>query len=210
VVTRNHYTEVDWNRSNCWLVRDLTRQLAGDRAVAFAQKIDRANFFKKRYKLAVDVPIEMHRDAFLPFAQIDLAKPHLADGDFVNIVRGVAKPGAPPNETFGGSAWVGHVGLIVHDAHGEVQLIHSARPTVRAEVLDEYIAKEAGKIADRDAAGKARLVGFKFLRLTDDPIAQLRRIDGTAAPRLSLPPGGPVHIGRAVPDPGGATPATPP
>src|SRR3972149_3292460 len=61
VATRNHYTEADWNPSNRWLVRDVTADLAGDAAVRFEQKIERAKFLKNRYGLTVDIPIETHR-----------------------------------------------------------------------------------------------------------------------------------------------------
>jgi hypothetical protein len=194
VVTRNHYTEVDWNRSNRWLVRDVTSELAGDQAVVFTQKIDRSRFFKTRYEMEIEIPVETHRDLYLPYEVFDRARPHLQSGDFVNIVRGIVRPDAAPNATFGGSAWVGHVGLIVLDEGGEVHLIHSAKPAVREEVLADYIAEEAGKVAARDAAGKSRLVGFKFLRLEADPLAKLRGIDGPAAPQLLLPTGGPLRF----------------
>lgn len=194
VVTRNHYTEVDWNTSNRWLVRDMTHDIAKDRAVGFEQKIDRARFFKNRYHLTIDIPIQTHRDVYLPYEDIQQAKPHLADGDFVNIVRGIAKQGAAPNETFGGSAWVGHVGLIVLGDDGEPHLIHSARPSVREEVLDDYIAAETLKAAELDAAGKARLLGFKFLRLEPDPIRRLQQIDGPDAPKVMLPTGDPMQF----------------
>jgi hypothetical protein len=35
VASRNHYTELDWNHSNRWLVRDLTTELAGAKAVPY-------------------------------------------------------------------------------------------------------------------------------------------------------------------------------
>jgi len=35
VASRNHYTELDWNHSNRWLVRDLTTELAGATAVPY-------------------------------------------------------------------------------------------------------------------------------------------------------------------------------
>ncbi|MBN1854428.1 MAG: DUF1460 domain-containing protein [Pirellulales bacterium] len=194
VVTRNHYTEADWNTSNRWLVRDMTGDLAKDRAVPFEQKIDRARFFKNRYHLAIDIPIQIHRDIYLSYEDIDLAKPSLADGDFVNIVRGIAKKDVPPNETFGSSAWVGHVGMIVLGDGGEPHLIHSAKPEVREEVLDDYIAAEAEKVAERDAAGQARLIGFKFLRLENDPLGNLRQLDGPDAPKITLPAGIPAQF----------------
>lgn len=194
VATRNHYTEADWNRSNRWLVDDVTAELAGDTAVAFEEKIDRAKFLKNRYGLSVDIPVEQHRDIYLPYSEIDRAVPHLRDGDFVNIVRATAKPDAPPSEIFGGSAFVGHVGLIAHGPDGTLHLIHSTPPRVREEPLAQYIARSTAdlthKIGDGIAgpdAGKPRLVGFKFLRLADNPLAKLRQLDGDAAPVVKLP-----------------------
>jgi hypothetical protein len=192
VVTRNHYTEADWNISNRWLVEDITKQLAGDKAVSFEQAIDREKFFKIRYKLDVDVPVEHHKDVFIPFEAVDQAKEALQDGDFVNIVRGTVRKDAPPSElasTFGGNAWVGHVGLIVHGDDGEVRMIHSAQPKVREEPIDDYIARSTKTMKDDDAKGKARLLGFKFLRLHEKPLENLRAIDGDEAPRVTLPDG---------------------
>jgi len=190
VVTRNHYTEADWNTSNRWLVEDITARLAGDKAVKFHEAIDRSKFFKNRYKLDVDVPIEQHDDIYLPYSEIDRAKPELQDGDFVNIVRATAKPNSSEqNEVFGGSAFVGHVGLIGHGPNGEVHLIHSTEPKVREEPIDQYIARSTKDLKEKDAAGKPRLVGFKFLRLRDEPLINLQEIDGKDAPKVTLPSG---------------------
>jgi hypothetical protein len=190
VATRNHYTEADWNISNNWLVEDLTAQLAGDTAVKFSQKIDRSKFLKGRYKLNVSIPIEKHDDLYLPYPEIDRVKAELQDGDFVNIVRATAKPNSSEqNEIFGGSAFVGHVGLIGHSPNGEVHLIHSSQPQVREEPIDEYIAKSTKDLPEKDAAGKPRLVGFKFLRLRDEPLKNLEKTDGRDAPRVTLPSG---------------------
>ena len=190
VVTRNHYTEADWNISNRWLVEDITKQLAGDTAVKFHEAIDRSKFFKNRYKLDVKVPVEQHDDIYLPYEQIDRAKSQLQDGDFVNIVRATSKLGDPQNEVFGGNAFVGHVGLIAHGEDGKVHLIHSTEPKVREETIDSYISRATKDLKEKDAAGKPRLVGFKFLRLQDEPLIKLKAIDGPDAPRVTLPGGG--------------------
>ncbi|MEM8945846.1 MAG: N-acetylmuramoyl-L-alanine amidase-like domain-containing protein [Planctomycetota bacterium] len=194
VATRNHYTEADWNPSNRWLVEDITTKLADDRAMTFRQRIDRSKFLKNRYQLNVEIPIEQHEDVYLPYEAIELAKPHLAEGDFVNIVRGRPDPDAEKNSIFGGSAWIGHVGLIVHgtDKQGgkQINIIHSAKPQVREEPLDTFISESTKDLAARDAAGKARLLGFKFLRLQSNPLDRLRRLDGPDAPRVTLPKGG--------------------
>jgi N-acetylmuramoyl-L-alanine amidase-like protein len=192
VVTRNHYTEADWNISNRWLVEDITAKLAGDTAVKFHEAIDRSRFFKNRYKLTVNVPVEQHDDIYLPYAEIGRAKSQLQDGDFVNIVRATSKPGAPQNEIFGGNAFVGHVGLIGHGENGEVHLIHSTEPRVREETIESYITRSTKDLKGKDAAGKPRLVGFKFLRLQNEPLKMLKAIDGPDAPRVTLPGGGQI------------------
>jgi hypothetical protein len=193
VTTRNHYTEADWNVSNRWLVKDITEQVACGHGVEFSQKIDRARFFKNRYKLTVDVPVEVHDDIYLPYEEIDRAKPFLRDGDFVNIVRANVSKNAKGEEVTSGG-FVGHVGLVAHDENGEVHMIHSTVPEVREETFDEYIARslEASNKKDpdnKDAAAKPRLVGFKFLSLRDAPFTCLRQIDGPRAPRVTLPSG---------------------
>jgi len=189
VATRNHYTEADWNVSNNWLVEDITAKLADDTAVKFEESIDRAKFLKKRYGLVVDAPVIQHQDVYLPFEEIERAKSELQDGDFVNIVRGVVSKSAEPNETFGGSAWVGHVGLVAHGDDDEVHLLHSTVPKVREETFESYIARSTENLAERDAAGKDRLLGFKFLRLREEPLKRLQAIDGADAPRVTLPSG---------------------
>lgn len=203
VATRNHYTEADWNPNNGWLVRDITGELARGRGFKFKQKVDRANFLRKRYKLETDIPVEEYVHEFIGFEDVSRVKGRLRDGDFVNIVRGrpgkadakgVGKHGKKAasgsmRDIFGGSAWVGHTGLIVLGDDGEVHLIHSTSPEVREEPIDDYIARSTANNAARDAAGKARLLGFKFLRLQKDPLGNLREIDGEGAPRVVLPGG---------------------
>ena len=126
----------------------------------------------------------------MPYEQIERAKSQLRDGDFVNIVRAtVKKDNAVQNEIFGGNAFVGHVGLIGHGADGSVHLIHSTEPKVREEPIDAYIARSTKDNAAKDAAGKPRLVGFKFLRLRDEPLKNLQKIDGADAPHVTLPSG---------------------
>jgi len=192
VVTRNHYTESDWNPSNRWLVRDATAELAGGKAVRFEGKIDRARFLLSRYKLTVEHPVVHHQDLYLPYTEVARVLGKLKEGDFINVVRGVVRPDAPVNDTFGGNAWIGHVGIVAHGPDGTLNMIHSAEPAVREEPLAEFIARGTADLAAKDAAGKPRLLGFKFLRLEDEPLAALRLIDGADAPRVTLPGGRPA------------------
>ena len=187
VVTRNHFTETDWNPANRWLARDVTAELAGAHGVKFEEKIDRSRFLRNRYKLETNLPVEHHRDVYLPYERAADLQGKLADGDIVEIVRGVVKPGTPVNDTFGGNAWIGHITFAAHGPDGALHLLHSAEPAVREETIGQFIARETAKNAERDAAGKPRLLGFKILRLEPDPLANLRALDGPGAPKISLP-----------------------
>jgi hypothetical protein len=190
VATRNHYTEADWNPSNRWLLREITTGIPGGHPVRFHERIDRSKFLLGRFHLQTAIPVEEHDDRYLPYADIALAARELRDGDVINVVRGIVKPGAPVNDTFGGNAWVGHVGLVAHGADGSLHIIHSIEPMVREETVAQFIARETAHNAERDAAGKPRLLGFKLLRLEDNPLANLQQLDGPDAPRVTLPGGG--------------------
>lgn len=181
VRTRNHYTEADWNRNNAWLLREITDELAGSSAVKFTQKVNRAKFFSDRYKIEVEAPPETIEESFIPFDQIDPIRGQLRDGDIVNFVSGR-----------GDNYWVGHVGLVAIGDDGQVNLIHSAAPQVREESIDAYIARATKDRATRLAEDKSTFAGFKFLRLRQQPLTELRRIDGDAAPRVILPTDSPV------------------
>lgn len=159
VVTRNHYTEADWNKHNTWLAREITEEIGGDVVKPFKQKVDRAKFFKDRYKLEnTNIATETITENYIPYDQIESVKSHLRDGDIVNFVNGV-----------GDGLWVGHVGLIAHGDDGAVHLIHSAKPAVREETVESYIARMNEGRAEKEAANKSTFRGFKFLRLADDP-----------------------------------------
>lgn len=181
VLTRNHYTEADWNRKNAWLVRDITEDVGGQYLTRFTQRVDRAKFFKDRYKLDTSIAVETIEESFIPYEHMDSVKPLLRDGDVVNFVSGR-----------GEGFWVGHVGLIAIAEDGTVNLIHSASPKVREEPMDEYIRRATADAAARDAENKARFRGFKFLRVSDDPWTNLRALDGPAAPKVTVPKDSPV------------------
>ena len=187
VATRNHFSEADWNPNNRWLATDITAELAGPQARYWHARIDRARFLKNRYKLDVPQPVEQLRDVYLPYEHAALADARVQPGDVIQIVRGVVKPGAPENETFGGNAWIGHLGFALRGDDGTLHILHSVEPEVREETLAALIARETAHNAEKDAAGKPRLLGFKFLRLAADPLANLKQLDGPAAPKISLP-----------------------
>jgi hypothetical protein len=144
ILTRNHFMEADWNVNNNWLFEDITTSLTGGDPQPMRVVIDRAGLFRK-HGIAVDIPIEIVDDAYIPRDRLADVLPQLDDGDIIEIVRG--------DES---RQYVSHVGLIAHDAAGKVTLLHSGAPAVREESLEEYLRKHEN------------VIGFKILRLPKD------------------------------------------
>jgi hypothetical protein len=159
VVTRNHYTEMDWNVANSWLVTDVSAQLAGPDGPSYAMRVDRARFLKTRHNTERAIPVQTSRQSYVPKEQVAAIASQLRDGDFVNVIS-----------TRDGAHWASHVGLVVLGADGERHLLHSQEPKVREESFDSFIARAAEREARNAREGKngQRLAGFKFLRLNDN------------------------------------------
>jgi hypothetical protein len=58
VATRNHYTEMDWNVANRWLVTDISAQLSGPNGPTYPMTVDRARFLKTRHHTERNIPVE--------------------------------------------------------------------------------------------------------------------------------------------------------
>ena len=129
ILTRNHFTEADWNINNAWLFEDITDYVASAGARKMAATIDRAAFFRK-FGLDEDIPVEHFRSTYIAKAILPEILDRLQIGDVIEIVRG--------SDT---SQYVGHMGLVMHDSEGRAMLIHSSKPAVREEPLLEYIAR---------------------------------------------------------------------
>jgi hypothetical protein len=160
VATRNHYTELDWNVANRWLVNDVSAQLAGPDGPGYTMTVDRATFLRTRHRTEVDIPVETSRQAYVPKARAVALAGQLREGDYVNVVSLLAD----------GKTMVTHVGLVVLGPDGERHFLHSSDPAVREETLASFIARtEAREERNRQAGKKAStLLGFKFLRLNDN------------------------------------------
>ncbi|PWF49304.1 N-acetylmuramoyl-L-alanine amidase-like domain-containing protein [Massilia glaciei] len=151
VATRNHYTEVDWNINNGWLLTDASATLAG--AASYRMTVDRAGFLRTRHNTASTLAVQESEQAYVPKAHVATALAGLRDGDMVNVVS--RKDGAHLTT---------HVGLVVVAADGRRNFLHSAAPQVREESFEAFIAR-----TERHQAGRAglQLAGFKFLRLNE-------------------------------------------
>ncbi|MBK8913481.1 MAG: DUF1460 domain-containing protein [Phycisphaerales bacterium] len=152
MLTRNHFTEADWNPNNAFLLTDVTAALAPDSEpahVPLTQVTRRAAFFAK-FRIGEDIPDQELVDTYIPSANVPRIADALREADMIQIVRGSEA-----------SQWVGHTGFFVRGADGAAHFLHSANPQVREEPLTEYLAKDA------------RSVGIKVLRLKDDPAAAM-------------------------------------
>ena len=161
VATRNHYTELDWNVNNAWLVNDISAELAGPQGPSYVTTADRATFLKTRHHTNSTLPVQTGREAYVALDQVQAVLARMADGDMVNIVSQRA------NQTL-----VTHVGLVVLDQHGQRNLLHSSEPEVREEPFAAFIERAQAREQRNEKAGKqgTKLLGFKFLRLNPQPV----------------------------------------
>jgi hypothetical protein len=159
VATRNHYTEMDWNVANRWLVTEVSAELAGPAGPRYDMRVDRARFLKTRHNTERSIPVETSRQAFVPKEQVAAIAARLQEGDFVNVIS-----------TRDGEYWASHVGLVVLGPNGERHLLHSQEPQVREESFESFIARALEREARNAKAGRngQRLAGFKFLRLNEN------------------------------------------
>lgn len=160
MLTRNHFTEADWNVNNEWLFRSEFPIAKADSKI-YTLKINRLAFFAK-FGLTLDEvtarSVLTWRDnldqfAVLPSSRptgtqdvpdwavqyfLDLytlrdlvaeALPKLRDADVIEFVKNEKSP------------YVGHMGLITHDANGTVTLLHSGEPAVQELPLMDYLAR---------------------------------------------------------------------
>jgi hypothetical protein len=160
VATRNHYTELDWNVANRWLVTDVSAELAGADGPSYTMTVDRAAFLKTRHHTEANIPVETSRQAYVPKARAAALASQLREGDYVNVVSRLSD----------GKTMVTHVGLVVLGPDGERHFLHSSDPAVREETFDAFIARAEAREARNRQAGKdgSTLLGFKFLRLNEN------------------------------------------
>ncbi len=175
VATRNHYTELDWNINNAWLVTDITESLVGPIGPHYELSVDRARFLRTRHKTEREIPVQRSREAYIDKDKLEPLLAQLQDGDLVNVVS-----------TRGGAFYVSHVGLVVVAPNGQRNFLNSAEPKVREESFPAFFARTAEREARNEREGKngQKLAGFKLLRLNDNiviPPALAQPRPGSAA-----------------------------
>ncbi|QJE03607.1 DUF1460 domain-containing protein [Massilia forsythiae] len=191
VATRNHYTEMDWNVANRWLVTDVSARLAGPDGPGYGMTVDRARFLRMRHHTETGIPVESSRQSYVAKERVAAIAGQLREGDFVNVIS-----------TRDGEYWASHVGLVVLGADGERHFLHSSEPQVREETFASYIARAAAREERNRQEGKhgQSLAGFKFLRLNDEivvpPMAPQPR-PGMPGPAAAPQPGAGAAAGTA-------------
>lgn len=160
ILTRNHFTEADWDKNNSWLVRDVTGELGATTVTKFTERIDRARFFAN-FGIGQDIPVQMLEDEYIPAEAIEGVLDKLEDGDFVNVVRGR-----------GAGVWVGHVGIVARGKDGTVHFIHSIEPKSVEVPMMEYVRDNMKANVRREREGKAMFMGMKFLKLRPDAVGK--------------------------------------
>ena len=205
MLSRNHYTVADWDRNNSWLLEDITAELAGERAVPVTMVINRARFFSK-YDIGQEILPETVAWSYIPYKLLPEIIDHLQPGDFVNIVRG------NDNSKYVGHVGLisrsddGTVNFL-HSTYPRVREQPLMELHDTAEQYNENRRRQNIKIREENAAArihnrkiestgsgekkkikslKPYFYGFKFLRLREDPLEELKKIDGLDGPRIII------------------------
>lgn len=175
-MTRNHFSLAEWDESNKWLFKDIGKEIAGDRAAIVRGGTRHTNFFINRVGIPEqyvgkmeDIKVESY---YVPADAVEGVQDKLETGDVLHVIF------ASEN----GDGWSSHFGLIIKDNDGIVKMLHSTPPKVRIEPLVDYMNRQLEKNIKRAEEGKTLWAGFKFLRPTADPIAELKKLDGENAP----------------------------
>lgn len=211
LATRNHYTEFDWDVNNNWLVQDVTEELAGDQTAWETTVVDRAKFLSK-WEIGQFIPVDTVKWSYIPYELLPKVIDKLQPGDFVNIVRGYET-----NKWAGhvGLITAGEGGTInfLHSTTPKVKeeplldLYRNAKNfNENRQLYNEKVQKKNLKIMAHNQklreknngmkspkekkliSTKPYFYGFKFLRLRDDPLWELMKLEGPFAPKLKISP----------------------
>ncbi len=210
MLTRNHYTEADWTVNNDWLVKNIDQELVGSKVKPVQSHINRAAFFKQ-HKIGQDIPVQKLDWEYIPASEVPEAIKGLKSGDFVNVVRG----SSPDNVYVGHTGIIsvendGTVNLI-HSTDPQVKiqtvlsymeesLALSKKRETENRLIDEeneVIRKENEQLrAQNDGkphpdekklkSKKPYFYGFRFYRLQDNAMENLKKIDGERAPKTII------------------------
>lgn len=208
--TRNHYTEADWIVNNSWLVKDISEELAGENIKKVSTKFNKTSFFKRNgVDFEVD-PFTLDWN-YIPAEYVEDVISNLKTGDFVNVVRG-----SSPESVYVGHVGLISVDddgtvYFIHSTTPQVKkqtlvsyMNQSLKLSEERKIENAEIQKENEKIRANNAklraenggephpdeektiAQKPYFYGFKFLRLQENAMDNLKEIDGPDAPKVTI------------------------
>jgi hypothetical protein len=179
LMTRNHFVLADWNENNSWLLRDITEEVAHEKAATVVEEIDREAFFQRNFRIDTGLPVQNYSAKYVPADYISEIAPKLMNGDCAEVIRRRAD----------GSEFCGHVGLIGVSTNRRACFINSTTPEAFEQDLEAYVEQQIKKNDARKVDGREVFLGMKFLRLHDDALSNLLKIDGSNAPVVTGPRG---------------------
>lgn len=210
LMTRNHFTEADWTVNNSWLIKNITDSLPGVKSKQVTTKIDRAKFFSK-WGIGQDLPVQELNWSYIPASEVPKALKYLKTGDFVNVVRGYT-----PDDVYVGHVGIISVGsngvvYLIHSTDPEVKMEPLLEYMKRSLELNKSRQKENARIAKRNEEimkynqrlraqnngdlhpdeksllnMKPLFYGFSFFELQENALENLKKIDGTKAPKVTI------------------------
>jgi hypothetical protein len=211
LATRNHYTEFDWNVNNNWLVQDITEELAGDQTAWETTVINRAKFLSK-WGIEQFIPIDTVKWSYIPYELLPKVIDKLQPGDFVNIVRGYEHNkwvGHVGLITVSEDSTVNFLNstrpmvkeeLLMDRCKDEKQTSEgNKRYNEEIKLKNQKILADNERLRQKNKgiksskekkviATKPYFYGFKFLRLREDPLWELIKLEGPLAPKLKISP----------------------
>jgi hypothetical protein len=211
LATRNHYTEFDWDVNNNWLVQDITEELAGDQTAWETTVVDRAKFLSK-WGIGQIIPVDTVTWPYIPYELLPQIIDQLKPGDFVNIVRGdennkwVGHVGLITSSEDGTVNFLHSTNPKVKeeplmDLYRNAKQFNEKRKRYNEEVrfknqkIMAFNETLRGKNKGMKSSKEKKLIptkpyfyGFKFLRLQNDPLWELMKLEGPFAPKLKISP----------------------
>ena len=197
--------------NNEWLVEDMTEELAGNGTAYETTVVDRAKFLS-RWELGQTIPVDTVTWSYIPYGLLPKIIDKLQPGDFVNIVRGYENSKWVGHVGLITKSENGTVNFLhstypkvreqtlmalfnTAEKYNEERRLFNKEVTLKKHKILANNQKLRGKNNGERSPKEKKLLrskpyfyGFKFLRLRDDPMWELMKIDGFNAPKLNIAP----------------------
>jgi len=214
VAYRNHFSEVDWIPNNSWLVRDINSNFTGVKPVNVYSKIQKQKFLN-RWGVSTPEPVLEAEWNYIKAEDAHIIIPQLRTGDLVFIVKGYTPDNATITHVGLIVVDENGTVNFIHSGKPEVQILplidyikkwapgveDDVAPAIDQEYDEEILtddsfsnekssggtkSEENNKNKKKKRKGSLRFLGVRVVRLNDNPILNLEKIDGPNAPKLTI------------------------